>query len=465
MTKTNDVLRKVSNKLRPSQEDRRHTEYFAAELMNVATKISKQYSVIPMLCGSVSKNTWMLNKNELDLFLLFKPSVPRAKLEKIGLELANEIIITMKGKPEKKYSEHPYLCGTIKFGRTVFDVDVVPCYDIKNLKKIKSAVDRTPHHVKYVKKKLLLPDEVRLLKQFCKANGIYGADVKTNGFSGYLCELMIIHHGKFSRLIKDAIKWRAPTVLTMTRTNKAKLAEKFDHPFIFIDPVDSNRNVAAAVSPESFYKFVHYAKKFNDNPSDKLFSLPVKKPYTVVEINKKIKQRGTRWYMIGFKKPNIPEDTLYPQMKRGLNSVQKILEHHGFSVMRKDLWIGDSCVFLFEMDVWQTPSISKNTGPNVYSKHSEDFLKHYKDRNIFIQGNDWVVELEREFTTALHLLKDLIKKNDKELKQKGIPSKIVSNFGKGSVVSGTDVVKMIKYLPDEFRVFMKDWFEKDISIV
>ena len=129
------------------------------------------------------------------------------------------------------------------------------------------------------------------------------------------------------------------------------------------------------------------------------------------------------------------------------------------------MWIGDSCVFLFEMDVWQTPSISKNIGPNVYSKHSENFLKHYKDRNIFIQGNDWVVELDREFTTALHLLKDLINKNDKELKQKGIPSKIVTNFGKGSVVSGTDVVKMIKYLPDEFRVFMKDWFEKDIDIV
>ena len=465
MTKINDVLRKVSNKLRPTQEDRRHTEYFAAELMNVATKICKQYSVKPMMCGSVSKNTWMINKNELDLFLLFKPSTPRARLEKNGLEIANEIITTLKGRPEKKYSEHPYLCGTIKFGKTVFNVDAVPCYDIKNLKKIKTSVDRTPHHVKYVKKNLLLPDEVRLLKQFCKANGIYGADVKTNGFSGYICELMIIHHGKFSRLIKDVANWRIPYVMTMNKMNKKKLVEKFKHPFIFIDPVDVNRNVAAAVSPESFYKFVHFAKRFNDNPSDKLFYPDKSKPYTITEINKKIKARGTRWYMIGFKKPNIPEDTLYPQMKRGINSVQKILEGYGFSVMRKDMWIGDSCVFLFEMDVWQTPSISKNTGPNVYTKHAEGFLKHYKDRNIFIEGDDWIVELDREFTTVLHLLKNLIKKSDKELKQKGIPSKIVTNFGKGSVVSGTDVVKMIKYLPDEFRVFMKDWFEKDIDIV
>ncbi|MBU3904595.1 MAG: CCA tRNA nucleotidyltransferase [Nanoarchaeota archaeon] len=465
MSKTNDILKKVSNQLRPSQEDKRHTEYFAAELMNVATKIAKSYSVIPMLCGSVSKNTWLPNKNELDLFLLFKPSVPRSKLEKDGLELANEIISTMKGKADKKYSEHPYLCGKIKFGRSTFDVDVVPCYDIKNLKKIKSAVDRTPHHVKYVKKKLLLPDDVRLLKQFCKANGIYGADVKTNGFSGYLCELMIIHYGKFSNLIKEAVKWRVPMVLTMNKTNKIKLVEKFEHPFIVIDPVDSNRNVAAAVSPENFYKFVHFVKKFNDNPSEKLFFPAEKKPYTIVEIEKKMKERGTWWYMIGFKKPEIPEDTLYPQMKRGLNSVQKILEHHGFSVMRKDLWLGDSCIYLFEMDVWTTPSITKNIGPNVYTKHAENFLKHYKERNIFIEGDEWVVELEKEYTIALHLLKDLIKKNDNELREKGIPSKIVTNFSKGSVVSGTDVIKMIKYLPEDFRVFMKDWFEKDIDIV
>jgi len=34
---------------------------------------------------------------------------------------------------------------------------------------------------------------------------------------------------------------------------KSKLSEKFEHPFIVLDPVDPNRNVAAAVSPDNFY--------------------------------------------------------------------------------------------------------------------------------------------------------------------------------------------------------------------
>lgn len=465
MADTNSILREVSAKLRPDIEAKRHMEYFSAELMNLATKISKPYSVVPMLCGSGARNTWLTNKNEVDLFLLFKPSVSREKLEKDGMELASAIISGMKGKSEKKYSEHPYLYGKIKFGEVNFDIDVVPCYDIKNPKKIKSAVDRTPHHARYVTKNLKLPDDVRLLKQFCKIAGIYGADVKTNGFSGYLCELLIISHGKFSMLMKEAVKWRAPTVVKMNNVNKKKLEEKYKHPLIVIDPVDSNRNVAAAVSPESFYKFVHFAKKFNTNPSDKFFFPDAKKSFTAEEIDKRIDKRGTRWYMIKFNKPEIPEDTLYPQLRRGLNSVEKILEHNGFNVMRKDMWIGDECVYLFEMNIWETPSISKNIGPNVFTKHSENFLKHYKERNIFIEGDNWVVELDREFTTVLQLLKDLIGKGEKELKEKGIPSKIIDNLKKSDIVSGNDVIKMMKYLPEEFRVFMREWFEKDIDIV
>lgn len=465
MAKMNDVLKKVSNQIRPTKEQRREMEYFAAELMNTATFISKPYSAKPMLCGSTSKNTWLPNKNELDVFILFQPGVSRQKLEEYGLEIAKNIIDQMGGTAERKYSEHPYLAGEITFGKTVFSVDIVPCYDIKNLKKIITSVDRTPHHVRFVKSKLLIPDDARLMKQFCKAAGCYGADVKVNGFSGYLCELLIISYGKFSRLIEDAVNWRAPTVVTMKNIKKDSILKKFKAPLIVIDPVDVNRNVAAAVSPESFYKFVDAAKRFADNPSESAFSVSQKKPYSLSEINKEMKRRGTRWYMIRFDKPSVPEDTLYPQVKRGTTSVEKLLIQSGFRVLRKDFWVGDSCVMLFEMDVWMTPKISKNIGPNIYSNHAENFLKHYKQYKTFIEGEEWVVELDRKFTAVRHLLKDLIESSEEKLKEKGIPSKIASNFKKAKLSAGADVMIAMKDLPEGFRIFMREWFEKDIEII
>lgn len=461
----NEVLKSASNKLRPTKDERRETEYFAAELMNTATFISRPYSAKPMLCGSVSKNTWLPNKNELDLFILFPPGVSRQKLEEYGLDVAKNIIDQMGGIAQRKYSEHPYLTGEIKFGKTVYDVDVVPCYDIKNLKKIKSAVDRTPHHVTFVKKKLLIPDDVRLMKQFCKVAGCYGADVKVNGFSGYLCELLVIAYGKFSRLIEDAVKWRAPEVVTLKHMKKETILKKFKSPLIVIDPVDSNRNVAAAVSPESFYKFVDAARRFVDKPSESAFLTSSKKPYSISDINKEIKRRGTRWYMITFEKPKIPEDSLYPQVKRATASIEKLLNQSGFRVLRKDFWVGDECVIVFEMDVWMTPKISKNIGPNIYSKHAEDFLKHYKQYKTFVDGEEWIVELDRKFTAVRHLLKDFIESSEEMIKEKGIPNKLAPNFKKAKLSAGAEVVSSMKDLPEDFRIFMREWFEKDIEII
>ncbi|MDD5416758.1 MAG: CCA tRNA nucleotidyltransferase [Candidatus Aenigmarchaeota archaeon] len=312
----NDVLRNVLDKIKPKKEERELMDRFVSKVNETAESIGKVYSVKPMLCGSVAKNTWISNKFELDMFLLFTPSTSRKILEERGLEIAEKIIKELNGSFEKKYSEHPYLCATIKFENVKFDVDIVPCYDIKELKKIKSSVDRTPHHVRFVKKNLLLPDDARFLKQFCKAAGIYGADVKTNGFSGYLCELLIINYGKFENCVKAASKWRAPAVVTITNMNKEKLAKTYKVPLIVIDPVDANRNVAAAVSIENFYKFVEASKKFVTNPSEKLFFSDKIKPYSVDEIEKRIENRGTRWYAVRFDKPKVVDDILYPQMRR-----------------------------------------------------------------------------------------------------------------------------------------------------
>ena len=91
-------------------------------------------------------------------------------------------------KFHEKYAEHPYINAYIDG----VDVDLVPCYKVDSATTIQSAVDRTPFHTRYITDRINgLIDDVLLLKQFTKAGGIYGSDQMTEGFSGYLCELLL----------------------------------------------------------------------------------------------------------------------------------------------------------------------------------------------------------------------------------------------------------------------------------
>lgn len=449
-------LKEVLKEIKPSKKEEDEVKSFTSKLIKIASKFSK-----PLLCGSIEKNTWLTKKNEIDLFLLFKPSLSKNQLEKKGLAIAKKIVKKLKGSYVIAYAEHPYLKA--KIGK--FNVDIVPCYEIKNPENIKSAVDRTPFHVKFVKENLKNPDEVRLLKQFCIANKCYGADLKTQGFSGYLCELLIIKFGSFNKLVKDACKWRAGHVVSFIEVNKNEVFKKFKTPLIVIDPVDKNRNVAAAVSAESFYKFVKACKNFVKKPSKEFFFETKVKPYSINEIKKEIKKRGTRWYLIAVKKPDVLEDILYPQLRKCIKAFNKLLEQNGFKVLRSDFYCNKECILVFEMETWQVPKIMKNIGPDIYSKHAEQFLKHYKEQKVFIEGENWVVETEREITTVLHFLKNLVKKPEKELLEKGIPNKIAPLLKECKVYGGSEALKAIEKMPEDFRIFLKEWFEKDLNVV
>ncbi len=453
--KLNGVLKKI----KPSENEKREIDDFIEKLIETSRKLSKD--IKPMICGSVEKNTWLSKKYELDLFLLFKPDVSRKQLEEKGLEIAKNIIKILKGRYQIAFAEHPYLRGWVR----KFQIDIVPCYDIKHAENIKSAVDRTPHHVRFVKKNLKNPDEVRLLKQFCIANKCYGADVKTLGFSGYLCELLIIKYGSFMNCVKDAYKWRAGHVITFANLSRGEAAKKFKTALIVIDPVDKNRNVGAAISVEKFYTFVKACKDFIENPKKEFFFKKPLKPYSIAEISKRIKNRGTRLYLIVFKRPKVIEDVLYPQMKRFSKIMGKMLTQNGFKILRSDFYCNKECVLVFEMEIWQIPKTSKNVGPDVYSKHAEEFLKHYKKEKVFIENEKWLVELEKDFTEVSQFLKNLFKKSKKDLLERGIPSKIATVIRNCKIADGDNAIKLIKKLPREFRVFLREYFEKDLNVV
>ena len=122
---------------------------------------------------------------------------PRKNLGDIGLKIAKKA--AGDAKQLERFAEHPYLEIFIDGYR----VDIVPCYDAKP-GEWQSATDRTPYHTDYIKAHLAkeLRGEVRLLKKFMQGIDVYGAEIKVGGFSGYLCELLIMKYGSFTETMR-----------------------------------------------------------------------------------------------------------------------------------------------------------------------------------------------------------------------------------------------------------------------
>ncbi|EHK02130.1 tRNA CCA-pyrophosphorylase, partial [Candidatus Haloredivivus sp. G17] len=89
------------------------------------------------------------------------------------------------------------------------EVEIVPCYDT-DPENIQSAVDRTPHHTRWAKNNLDSQQrkDVVALKVFLDAQGLYGSSLEIQGFSGYLCEILIAYYGSFEKLIEKASQWQ-----------------------------------------------------------------------------------------------------------------------------------------------------------------------------------------------------------------------------------------------------------------
>ncbi|MBD3210632.1 CCA tRNA nucleotidyltransferase [Candidatus Micrarchaeota archaeon] len=300
-----DVLSVIKPNLRELGEETR----FAAELVDRISKNAPPDTNV-VLTGSIAKKTFLRHHRDIDVFILFSRSVPK---EKLG-PAVREVMVSAFPKTgyQLSYAEHPY----IRFHYKGRKVDLVPAYRISKAEERMSAVDRSVLHTRYVKKHLSAEqrDDVLLLKQFLRANEIYGAEIKIKGFSGYLCELLIIKYGSFPRLVKAAAKWKPPVFIDLEKYHSKKniphAIGRFGD-FVVIDPTDSERNVAAAVSTDNFRKFISLCRSFIKKPSKRLF---FRKPLSFEQ--RLSRARGNHKLVVSMPRPDVVDDVLWGQLHR-----------------------------------------------------------------------------------------------------------------------------------------------------
>ena len=363
----------------------------------VNTKIkSMNIEADAVLVGSVAKGTF-LRTPDVDVFIRFAPHYPMEYMEKTGLEIARAVM------PDgvAKYAEHPYLHGEIN----AMEVDIVPCYNITDSEKKISSVDRTPFHTEYVKNALKpgQRDEVRLLKAFMKGIGVYGAEARIRGFSGYLCELLVIKYGTFLEVLQNAQNWHRHVYLHLGNPGM-----HFNDPLVFIDPVDSNRNVASAVSEESKSTFILASREFLREPSELFFFPNPVKVMSDEEILDTLIGRGTVVYALLFDLPDAIDDVLYPQIirteKAFITILQDFIPINSFHYVDKT---HKKVVFLIELERSTLPIIERHEGPPIWHENAEKFIERWDDKAVcgpYINGSRLYVDRIRKF----HSLKDVL---------------------------------------------------------
>jgi len=448
-----DIITPILQKIKPSKEEVDKLKEVSNTIIEKINKIAKELKIeaYAILVGSADRGTWISGEHDLDIFITFPEDTSREDLEKIGLYIAKKAVENY----EERYAEHPYIHALVS---DKYEIDIVPCFRVSSSAKIKSAVDRTPFHNLYVKENINgLEDEVLLLKQFCRGIGVYGSELKTQGFSGYLCELLIIYYKSFIKVLKSACDWHPNLVIDLAKHG----AFEGSDPLIVIDPVDKGRNVAAAVSLDKFCEFIDASRSFLDNPSEKYFFATPDQPLSDKDFLKKISERGTNFFVIEFKVPSLVEDILYPQLRKMENAVIELIKRHDFRVFRSDVctW-NNTAVILLEIEIATLPNIKKHLGPPVSMKiHADRFKNKYKNKSDtllfsgpYIKNGRYVVEIKRKYTNVLDLL-------ESELHSIGLGKHISKAIEMEYRVLVNEEIINIKN--QEFRSFLRYYFKSN----
>lgn len=351
--------------------------------------------------GSTARGTWTRGDRDIDVFVRFPPDLPRDRLEEFGLQVGHHVL------PEgyEAFAEHPYVTGDYRG----FGVDLVPCYRVEDATANRSAVDRTPFHDRYLGSHLndRLRGDVRVCKAFLKGIGVYGSNLRTEGFSGYLTELLVLAFDGFQPLVEAAADWHPPVRLDPGGTDGD---EGFDHPLVVVDPTDPDRNVAAVLSADNLARFQHYARDLLDDPRPELFAVTEPEPLTASAVRAHVERRASTPVAIRFATPSIVDDQLYPQLRKSLTGITGELDRRGFEVLRATHFSGEAETALFvECAVADLPAVERHKGPPVQVRdHATEFYEQYVDDpdvyGPYIDAGRYVVERERGFSSVRALL-------------------------------------------------------------
>ncbi len=371
------IVTEILSKIKPNQEEQ---SQFKAAVSAFLIKLNSQLkNAQAILGGSGAKDTWLSGNHDVDIFVLFDYKLYADKSEQLSSILEPTL---KKAFPKLKLER---LHGSRDYFQLIFQqlsFEVVPILAITKAKQALNITDVSHLHSQWVNKQgKTVKDEIRLAKQFCKANNLYGAESYIGGFSGYVLEILTIYYGAFNALLAAAQKWGMKEIIDPSKFYSGKEAlfninkSKLQSPLIVIDPVDQSRNAAAALSTDKFIQFKKLAKAYLKKPELKFFE---KKPITLVSLRKEAGDLADNLIYLEAVPVKGKIDVVGMKLLKVFNYLETELKPF---VIRKSGWDWDAdkeARMYFILAKKELPKFEIRSGPPLKMK---EFVSNFKKKN------------------------------------------------------------------------------------
>lgn len=425
-----EVIKKARELVVPSAEDEQKLRR-VANVIRSRLKLFKDEMVRWEFGGSYAHGTWLPEEADIDVFLLFPPELGPDVIAERGMDVARKALEPFESRI--RYAEHPYLEGFVEGVR----VNLVPCADVERGRWI-TAADRSPHHTRFMLRSLDedMKNEVRLLKKFLKAQGLYGAEIKIKGFSGYVTEVLIVKYGSFLKVLENASNWRKGEVVAFGDEDRIRAIHKGSW-LIISDPVDPVRNLAKAISPQKIARFILLSRAFIENPDITYFT-EYKKCRTKIDLEDVI--------CLTFKVPKKVDDILWGELWKTVKAINKQMNLKGYNVIKSSVASnGEEACIAILLDR-KDRKLEVRRGPEI-------FLKEDVKRFLRKHGNDpllWIGEDLRIYSL----------RNYKLSRARDALEEIVSKPIEHGIAKG-----LSKYIREYFRIVEGEALEKAKGVI
>jgi len=387
LSNISSVLGRAEKLVIPSPEEEARISSLAKSLLSKTKRAAGRFPETRgvLIGGSFAKGTWLPEHVDLDIFVRIDPSTSEERFEKVGLDIGTT---ATRGYPMgKKFAQHPYTEATVEGVR----VNIVPCFAVRS-GEWKSAADRSPFHVKLIEK---IPEkkktQVRLLKLFMNAVGVYGAEIQRQGFSGYVAEVLILKQGN----LESVLRWLAGYRLKGD-------GKTFSLP----DPVDESRDLGIAVSGECLGRMVLASREFLRHPTSAFFHRMTGIAHPSLR---------EHVFAVVFTHPRLSEDTLWGELRKTTKHIVRHVEAKGFRVARS-MAASDNqrrSAILLVPEFTELPGIEQRVGPTVdRRKDVEAFIStNARDSRLLWVDDEARVRLlrPRKHTQFAKFLTDVVK--------------------------------------------------------
>ncbi len=395
-------ISRMRESLRPKEDVSQKISPFISKL----EKALKETGAIVMVGGSIAKDTYLPGQYDVDVFVRF-PAKYRGKDISSKLKKA---LGSLRLKYEVLHGSRDYFQVEDKML-----YEVIPVLLVSRPEEAENIADTSPLHVHYFNSKANneVRDDVRVLKAFLKANGLYGAESYIKGFSGHVVDLLVLYYGSFLGLLKKSVYWKEKTVIDIEKQYSRQEAlmflneSKIQGPLIVIDPIQKDRNAAASLSVETFKSFKQLARAFLKNPSPEFFE---EESFKDKVIRAKKRHKNAEHFLVKINPLNTKEDVAGAKALKIKEFLEESLRECGFKVLGAEWGFQRDAARVF-LSVHKKPLSEKKLvrGPPIGMKgHVSAFRKKHK--KTFVEQGHVFAEIKRKHTRPESLLKELLRK-------------------------------------------------------